>query len=157
MKNADDYFELIAATADLDDPSEVALAQKFMIDALYRVTDDLPLQARDAAAVANRFSTGVATESDLEKERVRLWNSINGRDMSQDTDVLRTRAAIHVLYPPKSLDMHDTLASFLGFWFRGGLSESKLSAVLANDYGLTIDSSGSPTAPAEFSRWALKR
>ncbi|WP_426344356.1 hypothetical protein ACN9MU_07265 [Pseudoduganella sp. R-32] len=149
MKNANDYFELIAATADLDDPSEVALAQKFMIDALYRVTDDLPLQARDAAAVANRFSTGVATESDLEKERVRLWNSINGRDMSQDADVLRTRTAIHVLYPPEALDMHDTLASFLGFWFGGGLSESKLSAVLANDYGLTINSSGSPVAPAE--------
>ncbi|WP_426169037.1 hypothetical protein [Pseudoduganella sp. R-34] len=149
MKNANDYFELIAATADLDDPSEVALAQKFMIDALYRVTDDLPLQARDAAAVANRFSTGVATESDLEKERVRLWNSINGRDMSQDADVLRTRTAIHVLYPPKALDMRDTLASFLGFWFGSGLSESKLSAVLANDYGLTINSSGSPAAPAE--------
>ena len=149
MKNADEYFELISKAADLDDPAETALAQKFMIDALYRVSADLPPQARDAAAVANRFSTGVATVAELEKERVRLWNFINGRDMSQDADVLRTRAAIHVLYPPKSLEMHDTIASFLGFWFRGGLSESKLADVLFNDYGLTINSSGSPSAPAE--------
>jgi len=137
MKNADEYFELITSVADLDDPSEVDLAQKFMIDALYRVTADLPQQARDAAAVANRFSTGVASETELESERVRLWNSISGRDMSSDTDVLRTRTAIHVLYPPESLDMHDNLASFLDFWFRSGLSEAKLAAVLENDYGLT--------------------
>lgn len=139
MKIADEYFDLITGTVDLDDPREKDLAQKFMIDALYRVTAELPPQARDAAAVANRFATGVASEVDLEKERVRLWNSISGRDMSEDVDVLRTRTAIHVLYPPESLDMHDTIDSFLGFWFRGGLSESKLSAVLANDYGLTIN------------------
>jgi len=149
MKNADEYFELISAAVDLDDPAETALARKFMIDALYRVTSDLPSQARDAAAVANRFSTGVATLAELEKERVRLWDSINGRDMSADADVQRTRAAIHVLYPPESLEMHDTLASFLGYWFRGGLSESKLADALLNDYGLTINSSGSPSAPAE--------
>lgn len=149
MKNADEFLELISAATDLDDPAEMALAQKFMIDALYRVTADLPPQARDAAAVANRFSTGMATVAELEKERVRLWNSIDGRDMSQDSDVQRTRAAIHVLYPPQSREMHDTLASFLGFWFRSGLSESKLAEVLSNDYGLTINSSGSPSAPAE--------
>lgn len=149
MKKADEYFELISAAADLDDPAETALAQKFMIDALYRVTADLPPQARDAAALANRFSTGMATVAELEKERVRLWTSISGRDLSQDVDVQRTRAAIHVLYPPESLEMHDALDSFLGFWFRGGLSESKLADALANDYGLTINSSGSPSAPAE--------
>ena len=89
---------------------------------LYRVTAHLPSQARDAAAVANRF----------EKERVRLWNSIKGRDMSDEIDVLRTRTAIHVLYLPEFLEMHDTIDSFLVFWFRSGLSEPKLSAVLAN-------------------------
>lgn len=148
MKTADEYFELISTVADLDDPSETALAQKFMIDALYRVTADLPPQARDAAAVANRFSTGRATVAELETERVRLWESISGRDMAQDADVQRTRAALHVLHPLKSTKMHDTLASFLGFWFRGELSESKLAEVLANDYGLTIKSIGSPSAPA---------
>jgi hypothetical protein len=117
MKTADEYFEMISSAADLDDPSETALAQKFMIDALYRVTADLPPQARDAAAVANRFSTGRATVVELENERVRLWKSISGRDMAQDADVQRTRAALHVLYPTKSTEMHDTLASFLGFWF----------------------------------------
>lgn len=148
MKTADEYFEMISSAADLDDPSETALAQKFMIDALYRVTADLPPHARDAAAVANRFSTGRATVVELENERVRLWKSISGRDMAQDADVQRTRAALHVLYPTKSTEMQDTLASFLGFWFRGELSESKLAEVLANDYGLTIKSNGSPSAPA---------
>lgn len=150
MKNANDYFELISSAADLDDPAETALAQKFMIDALYRVTADLPPQARDAAVLANRFSTGVATAAELERERVRLWDSISGRVMSQDADVQRTRAAIHVLYPPASLEMQVTLASFLDFWFGGGLSESKLAAALFNDYGLTINSSGSPSAAAEY-------
>ena len=69
--------------------------------------------------------------------------------MSEEIDVLRTRTAIHVLYPPELLEMHDTIDSVLGFWFRGGLSESKLSAVLANDYGLTIKSSVSPAALGE--------
>jgi hypothetical protein len=149
MTTADDYFDLITREVNLGDPRERDLAQKFMVDALYRVIADLPPEARDAAAVANRFSTGVGSAEDLEKERVRLWGSIEGRDMSQDVDVLRTRTAIHVLYPPESIDMHDTIDSFLGFWFRGGLSESKLSAVLANDYGLRISSNGSPAAPAE--------
>ena len=99
---------------------------------LYRVTAHLPSQARDAAAVANRFATGIASADDLEKERVRLWSSIKGRDMSDEIDVLRTRTAIHVLYLPEFLEMHDTIDSFLVFWFRSGLSEPKLSAVLAN-------------------------
>ena len=146
MKNAAEYFELITAAADLGDPSEVALARKFMIDALYRVTADLPPQARAAAAVANRFSTGVATEAELENARVRLWSSINGRDMSQEIDVLRARTAIHVLCPPKAVDMHDNLASFLEFWFKADLSEPMLAAVLSNDYGLTINSSGLGTS-----------
>jgi hypothetical protein len=149
MKSAGAYFDLITREVDLDDPRERDLAQKFMIDALYRVSADLPPEARDAAAVANRFATGVASADDLEKERVRLWGSIKGRDMSEDVDVLRTRTAIHVLYPPETLEMHETIGSFLSFWLRGGLNESKLSAVLANDYGLTISSSGSPSAPAE--------
>lgn len=89
-----------------------------MIDAHYRVTADLPPQARDAAAVANRFSTGRATVAELETERVSLWESISGLDMAQDADVQRTRAALHVLHPHKSTEMHDTLASFVGFWSR---------------------------------------
>lgn len=149
MKSADDYIDLITREVDLNDPRERDLAQKFMIDALYRVSADLPPEARDAAAVANRFATGVASADDLEQERARLWGSIKGRDMSEDVDVLRTRTAIHVLYPPEAVEMYDTIVSFLSFWFRGGLSESKLSAVLANDYGLTISSSGSSDAPTE--------
>ena len=126
MNTADWYFGLITREVDLDDPREKDLAQKFMIDALYRVTADLPPEARDAAAVANRFATGVASADDIEKERVRLWNSIKGRDISDEINVLRIRTAIHVLYPPEALEMHDAIDSFLAFWFRGGLSESKL-------------------------------
>jgi len=149
MKTAGEYFDLITREIDLDDPREMDIAQKFMIDALYRVTSDLPPEARDAAAVANRFATGAASADDLEKERVRLWNSIKGRDLSEEIDVLRTRTAIHVLYPPESVEMRETIDSFLVFWFKSGLSEPKLSAVLANDYGLTINSSGSPATPTE--------
>jgi hypothetical protein len=149
MKSAGEYIDLITREVDLNDPREKDLAQKFMIDALYRVSADLPPEARNAAAVANRFATGVASGDDLEQERARLWGSIKGRDMSEDVDVLRTRTAIHVLYPPEAVEMHDTIGSFLSFWFSGGLSEFKLSAVLANNYGLTISSSGSPDAPAE--------
>lgn len=149
MKCAGDYIDLITNEVDLNDPRERALAQKFMFDALYRVSADLPPEARIAAAVANRFATGVASADDLEQERARLWGAIKGRDMSEDVDVLRTRTAIHVLFPPEAIEMHDTIVSFLSFWFRGGLCESKLSAVLANDYGLTISSSGSSDLPAE--------
>ena len=144
MDTAKAYLDAIVGVSDLDDPREMYFAQKFMIDALYRVTPDLPPAAREAAAVANRYSTGVASEKDLEEERVRLWSSISGRDQSDDIDVLRTRAALLVLFPPVASETCDSMASFLTYWFRSGLSESKLSAVLQNDYGLTINSGRTP-------------
>lgn len=140
MHTADEFFNALSTVADLDDPREMNLAQKFMIDALYRVTDSLPIPARQAAAVANRYSTGVIGLKDLEAERVNLWQSIDGRDCSDDEDVLRTRTALCVLYQPNATDMHDRVAHFLTFWFRGGLSESQLAATVENDYGIKINS-----------------
>ena len=136
MDIADVYFNLISEGVNLDDPRECDLARKLMIDALYRVTNDLPLTARNAAAVANKFSTGELSVVDLENERVRLWDSISGRDLTDETDVLRTRAALIVLYPPDPAETLDQVATFLTYWFRGGLSEAKLAAIIQDNYGL---------------------
>jgi hypothetical protein len=51
-------FDAIASAADLDDPAEQTSAQRFMIDAIGRVTAQLPAVARSVAAVANRYITG---------------------------------------------------------------------------------------------------
>ena len=136
MDIADAFFDAITTLVDLDDPRESALAQTFLIEALYWVTNDLPNAAREAAAVANRFSTGAVGEKGLETERVKLWESIAGREGSNDADVLRTRAAICVLYPTEAADMHDTVATFLDFWFRGSLSETHIASALENQFGL---------------------
>ncbi|WP_426107858.1 hypothetical protein [Massilia sp. TSP1-1-2] len=140
MNSADEFFRALTSQVDLDDPRETCLAQKFMIDALYRATDSLPLPAREAAAIANRYSTGVIGLREVEAERVKLWELIAGRDCSDDDDVLRIRATICVLYPPNPSEMHDRVAIFLAFWFRGGLSGPQIAATLENDYGITIDS-----------------
>jgi hypothetical protein len=47
-------FAAISTAVDLDDPAEQFLAQRFMIEALGRVTQQLPEMARSAAAIANR-------------------------------------------------------------------------------------------------------
>lgn len=79
-------FNAIASAVDLDDPAEQSLAQRFMIEAIGRVTSQLPEVAKSAAAVANRYITGAATAEEVISERVRLWRAIEGRDQSDEPD-----------------------------------------------------------------------
>jgi hypothetical protein len=130
-------LELLINSVDLDDPRETDLAWKFMIEALTRVTGQLPPVARNAAALANRFSTGVASLEEMTSERVRLWEAISGREGSDDPEVPRIRAALCVLYPPNSEETFDIVDHFLSFWQLGGLENQKLEAALENNYHLT--------------------
>lgn len=129
-------FDAISSAVDLDDPAEHFLAQRFMIEALGRVTQQLPEVARSAASVANRFITGVAAAEEVIDERVRLWLAIEGRDQSDEPEVLKIRTAICVLHPANMGAPADTLEYFFGFWQRGGLGQAELQAAVENKYGI---------------------
>lgn len=105
-------FDAIASAVDLDDPAEQFLAQRFMIDAIARVTPQLPEVAKSVASVANRFITGAVTAEEVIGERVRLWQAIEGRDQSDAPDVLKIRTAICVLHPMDSAASAETLEYF---------------------------------------------
>ena len=129
-------FDAIAAVVDLDDPADQFLAQRFMIEALGRVTRQLPEIARSAAAVANRFITGVAVADEVIGERVRLGQAIEGRDQSSESEVLKIRTAICVLHPMDMGATADTLEIFLAFWQLGGLGLPELEAAVKNKFGI---------------------
>ncbi|GGP22035.1 hypothetical protein [Silvimonas iriomotensis] len=136
MNRADFFFSAIDAVVDLDDPLEARSAHKFMIDALFRVQQELPLPVQKAATVAHQFLAGILEERTLVAERVKLWKFIAGRDMSRESEVLRTRAAICVMSPPENSDMHERIAFFLYMWVAGGLSEAQLAASIESTYGI---------------------
>ncbi|WP_070300526.1 hypothetical protein [Janthinobacterium sp. HH102] len=129
-------FDAIASAVDLDDPAEQSLAQRFMIEAIGRVTAQLPEVARSAAAVANRYITGAATAEEVIAERVRLWRAIEGRDQSDEPDVLKIRTAICVLHPMDSGATAETLEYFFEFWRQAGLAQAELEAAARNRYGI---------------------
>jgi len=129
-------FDAISSTVDLDDPAEQFLAQKLMIEALGRVTEQLPEIARSVAAIANRFVTGAATAEEVIDERVRLWKAIEGRYQSSEPEVLKIRTAICVLHPMDMGTSADTLECFFAFWQRAGLGQVELEAAVENKYGI---------------------
>lgn len=129
-------FDAIASAVDLDDPAEQSLAQRFMIEAIGRVTAQLPEVARSAAAVANRYITGAATAEEVIAERVRLWRAIEGRDQSDAPDVLKIRTAICVLHPMDIAASAETLEYFFEFWQQAGLAQAELQTVARNRYGI---------------------
>ncbi|MYM24672.1 hypothetical protein GTP46_18710 [Duganella sp. FT135W] len=129
-------FATISVVVDLDDPAEQFLAQRFMIEALGRVTQQLPEIARSAAAIANRFITGVAGAEEVIGERVHLWQAIEGRDQSSEPEVLKIRTAICVLHPMDMGATADTLELFFAFWQRGGLGLPELEAAVKNKFGI---------------------
>jgi hypothetical protein len=129
-------FAAISAAVDLDDPAEQFLAQRFMIEALGRVTQQLPEIAGSAAAIANRFITDVAGAEEVIGERVRLWQAIEGRDQSSEPEVLKIRTAICVLHPMDMEATADTLEVFFAFWQRGGLGLPELEAAVKNKFGI---------------------
>jgi hypothetical protein len=141
-----ELFDAISSNRDLDDPAERFLAQKFMIEALFRVTGQLPQVAQAAAVVANRFSTGVASVEEVIGERVRLWNAIHGSDQSTEPEVLKIRTAICVLHPNDIDGPADTLEYFLAFWERGGLGMNELRLAAENNYAI----------PADLQPWSVR-
>jgi hypothetical protein len=128
-------FDAIASQADLNDPSEQFLAQRFMIEALCRVTSQLPAIAQSAGNLANRFIVGTATAEQVIEERVRLWKAIEGRSQSDDPEVLRIRTAICVLHPMELEVAAEALEYFFTIWERGGLGQTELEAAVQNKYG----------------------
>ncbi|AQR69422.1 hypothetical protein BZG29_14565 [Janthinobacterium sp. LM6] len=129
-------FDAIASAVDLDDPAEQSSAQRFMIEAIGRVTSQLPDVAKSAAAVANRYITGAATAEEVIAERVRLWRAIEGRDQSDEPDVLKIRTAICVLHPMDIGAAAETLEYFFEFWRQAGLAQAELKAAVQNKYGI---------------------
>jgi hypothetical protein len=131
-------FDAISSAVDLDDPAEGFLAQRFMIEALGRVTQQLPEVAQSAATVANRFITGAAAPEEVIDERVRLWLAIEGRDQSNEPEVLKIRTAICVLHPMDMDAPAGTLEYFFALWQRGGLGLAELEAAVENKYGMRL-------------------
>lgn len=129
-------FDAIASAVDLNDPAEQLLAQRFMIEAIERVTSQLPEAAKSVAAVANRYITGAVTAEEVIAERVRLWRAIEGRDQSDEPDVLKIRTAICVLHPMDIGAPAETLEYFFEFWRRGGLPQAELKSTVHNKYGV---------------------
>ncbi|MEG2032722.1 MAG: hypothetical protein RR376_18900 [Janthinobacterium sp.] len=129
-------FDAIASAVDLDEPAGQSSVQRFMIEAIGRVTEQLPALARSAAAVAYRYMTGAATAEEVIAERVRLWRAIEGRDQSDAPDVLKIRTAICVLHPMDIAASAETLEYFFEFWRQAGLAQAELEAVARNRYGI---------------------
>lgn len=129
-------FDAILTHADLSDPAEQFLAQRLMIEALSRVTSQLPPIAQSAAFTANRFINGAATEEEVIEERARLWKAIEGRAQSDEPEVLKIRTAICVLHPMDLTVAAESLEYFFAFWQRGGLGQAELAAAVENKYGI---------------------
>lgn len=91
-------FDVISSTVDLNDPAEHDNAQRFMANALGRVIGCFPDIAYSAASTSKQYLEGSATADEVLAVRVRLWESLRGRDQSDEPDVLRIRAAICALH-----------------------------------------------------------
>ena len=129
-------FDVISSTVDLDDPAEHVDAQRFMVRALARVIECLPLTAQSSVLAAKRHLEGAATDSDALTAKVMLWEAIRGRDMSDDPDVLRIRATICALHGMDAEAPYDKLSYFLTFWERSGLSMVELAGAMFDTYGV---------------------
>lgn len=134
-----DPFVAISSTVDLDNPAEHGNAQRFMANALGRVIERLPGLAHSAASTAKRYLLGSATADEVLAVRVRLWESIRGRDQSDEPDVLRIRAAICALHGMDVVAPCDKLEYFLMFWERGGLSMTELAGAILDIYGVVYN------------------
>ena len=131
-----DPFDVISSTVDLDDPVEHGDAQRFMVNALARVIECLPVTAQSSVLAAKRYLEGAAKDSEALAVRVRLWETIRGRDMSDDPEVLRIRTTICALHGMDAEAPYDKLEYFLFFWERSGLSMVELAGAMFDTYGV---------------------
>ncbi|RYF44375.1 MAG: hypothetical protein EOO38_18045 [Cytophagaceae bacterium] len=134
-----DPFDVISSTVDLDDPTEHDNAQRFMANALGRVIECLPGIAHSAASTSKQYLEGSATADDVVAVRRRLWESIRGRDQSNEPDVLRIRAAICALHGMDVEAPCDKLEYFLMFWESSGLSMTELAGAILDTYGVVYN------------------
>ncbi|GAB3455576.1 hypothetical protein GCM10027321_08270 [Massilia terrae] len=131
-----DPFDVISSAVDLDDPAQHANAQRFMVNALGRVIECLPVTARSAVLTAKQYLEGVATAGEVLAVRVELWNEIQGRDQSDDPDVLQIRTTICALHGMETEAPFDKLYYFLMFWERSGLRMVELAGAIFDSYGV---------------------
>jgi hypothetical protein len=131
-----DPFDIIAAAVDLDNPAQHIRAQRFMVDALGRVVHCLPDSAQSAVLTAKQYLEGTAATCDVLVTRVKLWHAIQGRDQSNESDVLRIRATICALHGTDAEAPFDRLNYFLAFWEHGGLSMTELAGAILAAYGV---------------------
>lgn len=113
-----------------------------MIEAIGSVTEQLPALARSAATVAYRYMTGAATAEEVIAERVRLWRAIEGRDQSDEPDVLKIRTAICVLHPMDSGAAAETLEYFLNSGGRQACRSLSLRPLPGTGMEFEVASSG---------------
>ena len=107
-----------------------AVAQQSMLRALLHVRHLLPPIAQTAVHQAHEWA-GSGIDGDAEEAlRVALWDSIRGRDMNQEPEVLKIRAAICVLYAAAAEvpDGSDTLEYFENTFLAAGFPPTALAA-----------------------------
>lgn len=134
-----DPFDVISSSVDLDDLAEHDNAQRFMANALGRITEYLPSVAQSAASTTERYLDGLATADEVLAVRVKCWESIQGRDQSDEPDVLRIRAVICALHGMEAEAPFDKLAYFLMWWERSGLSMTELAGAILDIYGVVYN------------------
>ncbi|NHQ94358.1 hypothetical protein [Janthinobacterium lividum] len=131
-----DPFDVISSTVDLNDPAEHADAQRFIVHALARVIECLPVTAQSSVLAAKQHLEGAATDTEVLAVRARLWEAIRGRDMSDDPEVLRIRTTICAMHGMDAEAPYDKLEYFLTFWERSGLSMVELAGAMFDTYGV---------------------
>lgn len=129
-----DPFDVISSRVNLDDPAEHDNAQRFMASALARIIECLPVLAQSAALTVDQYLSGAATADEVLAARVELWNSIQGRDQTNERDVLRIRTVICALHGMNAEAPCDKIEYFLMFWERSGLSMDQLAAAIFDAY-----------------------
>ncbi len=129
-----DPFDFISSTVNLDDPAEHDNANRFMASALARVIECLPIIAQSAALTAGQYLSDAVTADEVLAVRAELWSWIQGREQSDERDVLRIRTVICALHGMDAEAPCDKIEYFLMFWERSGLSMDQLAAAISDVY-----------------------
>ena len=101
-----------------------------MLRTLLQVRHLLPSVAQTAVTQAHDWVGSMIDRNDEDALRIALWNSIGGRAMDQEPEVLMIRATICVLYAAASEapDAGDTLEYFRSTFLAAGLPATALTA-----------------------------
>jgi hypothetical protein len=105
-----------------------------MASALARVIECLPVIAQSAALTAGQYLSDAVTADEVLAVRAELWSWIQGREQSDERDVLRIRTVICALHGMDAEAPCDKIEYFLMFWERSGLSMDQLAAAISDVY-----------------------